>query len=466
MESTRRSCDNSSAAIPVREATRRDAPRPDATDGEDPCEGDDNVRVRILCLVVVTAGIVTGCGRNAAPTPRQGGGQAVAIRTAKVSRIAIQRQVELAGTLASSDQVRVSGEVAGIVREVAVELGSRVRAGDVIVRLDARELALAVDRAESALRQVEAQLGTDRAQSPATLADDQIAAVQQAAATRDDALAVFNRAQELHGRGLVSQADRDGAQTRLKVAEATYNSTVNNVRSLKASLQDRRAAFDLARKKLNDAVIRAPIDGAIAERLVQPGEYIRENTPVVTIVKVHPLRLRTAVQERFAGVIKSGQVVAFSVEAFPDRSFAGKVAYVGPAVDQATRTFPIEALVDNTSGELKPGFFAKASVGTRLDDDIAAVPENAISTMAGVTTVFVVDNGTARQQPITVGQRVGELVEVATGLTGTETVASSNLNLLATGTAVRDTGPPAAPATAGATSATQERGADAPRGTP
>src|SRR5207245_7406900 len=131
------------------------------------------------------------------------------------------------------------------------------------------------------------------------------------------------------------------------VAEANYQAALDNVHALKAGLQDRRAAYDLARKKVNDAVVRAPVAGSVAERLVQPGEYIRENTPVATIVQMNPLKLKTAIQERHAGLIRGGQTVEFFVEAFPDRKFIGKIAYVSPAVDQATRTFPVEASVDN-----------------------------------------------------------------------------------------------------------------------
>ena len=153
--------------------------------------------------------------------------------------------------------------------------------------------------------------------------------------------------------------------------------------------------------------------------------------------------------ERHAGQITPGQKVQFTVEAFPGRTFAGTIAFVGPAVDQATRTFPVEALVDNANGDLKPGFFAKAAVGTRLDEHVAAVPEDAIITMAGVSTVFVIENGKVRQQPITPGEHVGPLVEVVDGLKGSETLASSSLNLLATGTPVRP-----------------DAGAGAPTGTP
>jgi len=362
-------------------------------------------------------------------------GAAVAIETAAVSRMSVERRADLSGTLVSPDQAKVSSEVAGIVRDVPVQLGSEVRAGDPLVRLEARELTIALERAASALRQVEAQLGVAPGQAvPA--ADDQIASVQQALVNRDDAKATYDRASNLNDRGLVSKADRDTAETRLKVMEANYRAALDNVLVLRATLQDRRAAHDLATKKLEDAVIRAPVSGAVAERLVQPGEFLRENTQVVTIVQIHPLKLRTSIQEKLAAAIHEGQAVDFGVEAFPGRRFQGRVAYVGPAVDQATRTFAIEALVDNPERVLKPGFFAKGTVALKTDQDVLAVPDNAVSTLAGVSTVYVIEDGKARQQIVTLGAHEGGKWEIVDGLKGQETVAVSQLNQLATGMAV------------------------------
>ena len=374
------------------------------------------------------------------------GGAAVATQTTHVQRMSVQREVELSGTLLSPDMAKISSEVAGVVQEVRVQLGTEVRAGDVLVRLEPSELKLAVDRAESALRQVEAQLGIDLSQGKQAPPDEQIASVRQQIANRDDARAAFERAQQLSGRGLLTKADRDTAETRIKVSEANLQAALDNVRSLKASLQDRRASYELAQKKLADAVIRAPVAGAVSERLVQPGEYIRENTPVVSIVQVNPLKFKTAIQEKHASVIRPGQGVEFNVEAFLNRTFKGKIAYVSPAVDQATRTFPVEALVENTDRVLKPGFFAKGVVLTKVDENVLAVPEDAVSTLAGVSTVYIIENGKARQQQVSLGAHQGKLVEVTTGLKGDETLATSNLSQLATGVSVRtDTGEENAP---------------------
>ncbi|MBW8861813.1 MAG: efflux RND transporter periplasmic adaptor subunit [Acidobacteria bacterium] len=399
--------------------------------------------VMVLALSLIAAGCEnatsgqTASGGGAGGRGRGRGGQTVATETVTVQRMAVQREVDLSGTLLSPDQARVSSEVAGIIRDVPVQLGTEVRAGDLLVRLEPRELQLALDRAEGQLHQIEAQLGIDHSEAQRPPSDDQIASVRQAMANRDDARNTFKRAQQLHDRGLMSQVDFDTADTRVKIAEANYQAAVDNIHALKATLQDRRAAWELAQKKVNDAAIKAPVAGSVSERLVQPGEFIRENTPVATIVQMNPLKLKTAIQEKFAGLIRPGQAVEFAVEAFPGRMFAGKVAYVGPAVDQATRTFAVEALVDNNDRMLKPGFFTKGVVHTHLDENVMAVPEDAISTLAGVSTVYVIENGKARQQQVTLAARQDKLVEVTSGLKGDETLATTNLSQLATGVSVR-----------------------------
>ncbi len=392
--------------------------------------------MRISTGAVIIGVLALAACKGAPGAGRGRGNAAVHVDTAPVSRMSIVRAADLSGTLISPDQAKVSSEVAGVIRDVPVQLGTAVQVGDPLVRLDPRELQLAVERADSALRQVEAQLGISRGEGEAAVSDEGVATVRQALANRDDARASHQRAAELNSRGIVSQTDKDTAETRLKVAEANYQAALDNVRSLRASLQDRRAAYDLAVKKLNDAVIKAPVAGAVSERLVQPGEFIRENTQVVTIVQVNPLRLRTAIQERYAGMLKQGQPVTFTVEAFPDRRFEGEVAYVSPAVDQGTRTFAVEAIVNNPDRTLKPGFFAKGTVALRTDESVLAAPDEAVSTLAGVSTVYIIEDGKARQQMVTLGQHEGKRWEIVSGLKGDELLAVSQLNQLATGIAV------------------------------
>jgi len=389
---------------------------------------------------------VSGCSQQGAPKDQKGfgqrggrggqGGSVVNIRTTTLQRISLQRTADLSGTLVSPDQARVSSEVAGVVRDVLVEIGQEVKVGQELVHLDTVELNLALQRAESALRQTEAQLGIDSSRGGQMPPDDQISTVRTATANRDDARAQLARAQDLVSKGLVAKAEVDTVETRMKVAEAAYQAAIENVQALKASLQDRKAAFELAKKKLSDTVIRAPVEGAVAERPIQRGEYIRENTPVVTIVRMNPLKLKTGIQEKYANLIRENQSVDFTVEPYPNEMFHGKIAFISPAVDQTTRTFAVEILVDNPTHKLKPGLFAKGSVLLGRDTNVLAVSEDTVSSLAGVSSVFVVQNGLIKQTTIEQGERDGKLIEVVNGLKGDEVLAASNLNELVTGTRV------------------------------
>jgi RND family efflux transporter MFP subunit len=364
----------------------------------------------------------------------RGGGSAepISVKTATVQQIEIQRMVDLSGSLVSPDQVRVSSEVAGVISSINAELGEEVQAGQILIQLDTRELQLAVERAESALRQTEAQLGVDSSRSTVP-PDDQIASVRTAIANRDDAMIKLRQTQEQVTKGLLPKADLDTVQTRVKVAEAAVQSALEGVRSLKASLQDRRAAYELAKKKLADASIRAPASGAISERLVQRGEFVRENTQVVTIVQLNPLRLQTAVQEKYADVIRRNLPVQFKVEPYPDEVFQGRVANISPSINDQNRTFPVEIVVANPNRKLKPGFFAKGAILTAKDQNVMAVPQEALFTLAGVSSVYVIENGTVRQQNVTLGAQEGNMYEVVSGLNGSETLAASSLNEITTG---------------------------------
>jgi RND family efflux transporter MFP subunit len=386
----------------------------------------------VLAMLALTA-----CGRSESQTrPATKGPNAVRIEVTSVQRITVQRQVELAGTLVSPDQARVSSEVAGVVREVLVELGHEVTPGQVLVKLEPRELELALRQSEGLLRQTEAQLGMDGERRTEPPPDEETSIIRTAIANRDDARAQAARASQLMRQGLLTQADYDTTQTRLKVTDAAYQSAVEQVRSLKATLQQRRAALELAQKKLSDSIIRAPIGGSVSDRLVQPGEFIRENTPVVTIVQMNPLKLKTAVQEKYAALMRPGLGAEFKVESVPDEVFRGRLAYVSPSVDQATRTFAVEILVDNRDRRLKPGFFAKGNILTQKDENVLAVQDAAISTLAGESSVFIVEKNKVKKQPVVLGARIENVVEVVTGLKGDETLAASNLSELADGVSV------------------------------
>jgi multidrug efflux pump subunit AcrA (membrane-fusion protein) len=350
------------------------------------------------------------------------------IEARQVSRKEIQRIIDISGTLLPNEEVVVSSEVEGPVEKVLVDLGDRVKRGQLLVKISAREFELSVDRYLAELQQALARLGLNE-ENEQLRSDGEATEVRRAAAQMDEAEQKYKRAEELFREGVVSKEGRDEAEARFKSARANYDSALQTVQRLKAQLKQNRAALQLARKKLQDTDIRAPFDGFVKERLVSIGQYLTVQTSVVSLVQTDPLKARAEVPERAVPSIREGQAVGITVDAF-DRTFQGRISRVSPAVNHQTRALTIEALIDNKDQLLKPGYFAKTKVTSHEKEIVITAPAETILNFFGVNKVFVVENGKIRERVIKLGDRFGDDVEVLEGLKGGEVVASSELSRL------------------------------------
>jgi RND family efflux transporter MFP subunit len=183
--------------------------------------------------------------------------------------------------------------------------------------------------------------------------------------------------------------------------------------------------------------VRAPHAAFVKERQVTVGQYVRANTPLFTLVKTDPIRLRIEIPERMSPWVREGQMAEVTVEAFPNRSFQGKIWRISPTVDQSKRTFLVEALIQNPTGELKPGSYAKAQVKTSRFDRINLVPFRAVNYVLGSYKAYVVNDGAVEAREVKLGDRFGQDVEVIEGLKDGEQVATTQVARLDTGMKVR-----------------------------
>jgi len=222
----------------------------------------------------------------------------------------------------------------------------------------------------------------------------------------------------------------------LRASEAQYESDRAAVKNAEASVVQATAALDIARKRLQDTDVVSPITGFVRKRLVNVGETFKEKTPLMSLVATHALKLQGDVPERFAPQIGAGRTVRVEVEAFPGQMFPGTIARVSPTVDVESRSFSVEASVPNPKGVLKPGFFAKVSILTGTDKNAPFVPEEAVASFAGIVKVYAIVDGKAEERRVKTGVRQDGRVEILEGVTVGETVATSGLSQLATGTAV------------------------------
>ncbi len=361
--------------------------------------------------------------------------QAVEVEVVPVAERTFDRQIEIVGTLAADEEVVVSTEVEGRVVELRVDMGSVVRRGEVLARLESRDFELRLAEAEATVRQVRARLGMppDRDR----IDPEETAIVRQARAAYDDARLRFQRIRQLRDRGVVSQQEFDQAEAALRIAEARYESALEEVRGLLAQLEQLHARVALARRELEKTVIRAPISGAVVARHTALGELLRRNDRVVTLVKIDPLRLRADVPERYAGSVGLGRRLTFRVDAVPGETFQGTIVRVSPSARSETRSITLEAEVRNPGGRLRPGYFARAQVVVEPGVKAILIPARAIITSMGLAKVFVLEGDRARERLIKTGARVNTDVEVLEGLRPGERLILSNLDRLGEGTRVR-----------------------------
>jgi RND family efflux transporter MFP subunit len=199
------------------------------------------------------------------------------------------------------------------------------------------------------------------------------------------------------------------------VAEGQYQDALEEIRNREGVLAQRVSEVEIARQQLQDTVLRSPIDGAVRARQVTPGEYLSPGSPVLTIVRTHPLRLQLSVPEREVGGLKPGLPVVVRVEG-DSTGHEGRLERIGAAIDETNRTLPVEATVPNQRDALRPGQFATAEIVISDSDRALVVPRDAIVTFAGVEKVLTVKDGLAREHRVHTGRRAGERVEVLDGL--------------------------------------------------
>ena len=387
----------------------------------EPVGADARIRVAITLFLLAVSAL--SCSKRAAGQQSDASSQrAIAARVVKVEQRKIRRNVESVGSLYAYEEVAVSSEVEGRVDQVMVDVGDRVTAGQPIVKVLPTELQLTLEQQRASLRQARARLGLP--EDGDDLKDVRAAAeVKRAAADLNDAEQKYNRAKSLHQQGLVPKQDFDEAEARYNSARAAYDLSVQMVENLRAQLAQSRASTALAQKKVSDSIIRAPFAGEVRERNVTQGQYLKVQTPVMVIVNADPLRVRLKVPEKLAAWVRTGQIVTVTVEAYPDRSFSGKISRINPSVEQQTRSFEVEALIENRERLLKPGFFVKARIPSDNVVDALFVPQDALLYVYGVYKVFVVEGETVKEREVKIGDRTGETVEVIEGLSVTERIA-------------------------------------------
>ena len=352
--------------------------------------------IAILAALPI-AGVGTWLGLRPRPVPME-----ARFRTATITHGDIVREVRATGHVEAVSTVSVGAEISGRIATVEADYNDRVKAGQVLARFDRTALA------------------AQRAQSEATVAAAR-AAVAQARFDLEQARRNRTRAEGLFARQALPAADHDNAVTAASLAEARLH-------AVEAQLAAQEAAGALARTNLDHATIRAPIDGVVITRNIDPGQTVASMlaTPVLFTVAadLRKMRVVAAVDEADIGEVRTAQGATFTVNAWPERAFEGVVTEVrnSPAIVQDVVTYGTVVEVANPDLALKPGMTASVRIRTARAHDVDRVPNSALHFQPPGTTregaapsVFVLEGGAAKSVPVRIGISSGELTEIASG---------------------------------------------------
>ncbi len=396
-----------------------------------------DARRRYLLAGIAAAALsvsVAACGSenstvSAAPKP-----EPLAIATAPVESRSIDRYLRVTGSLLADEQAEVSAEAAGRIIETPVERGARVSQGTVLVRISAAETSAQLQEAEANAAQIEARLGLAGGQpfDPKRVPD-----VMNAQASVDWAEAEFSRIGSLLEQKVVSKSEYDQRKTQVEAARQQYRMAHNVAEQSYRSLEAARARVALARKALADTSIRAPFAGLVAERVVSIGDYVTRGARVATVVRVDPMRVELTVPEQSVSLIKVGQPVRITVDAYPGEAFTATIRFVSPSLRPDQRALTVGAIAPNPDARLKPGLFATASIQQPRSAPALLVPTTAVETVSGTSRVYIVKGDTVEERLVTTGETVGPQVEITSGVTPTDIVAAEPKGRLVDGAKVR-----------------------------
>jgi multidrug efflux pump subunit AcrA (membrane-fusion protein) len=411
--------------------------------------------LQLLTLAVILASLVwaVSCGGSKAnvrkdETTNAAPPTVVDVTTAPAIMRELPRFFEATGSLTGDQQTDVAPSVAGKVTVIGVDLGSYVKRGQMIVRLDDVDAKLRVQQAQSqveqakaALRQAEEKAGIRPGQ---TFDPNKVPEVANARVALELAEKNLRRAEKLIESGDVSRSSYDQQRAQRDQLKEAYDSAVSLARqnfaavgTARANVANAESQLALAQRNLSYALVFSPIDGYVSERTADLGEYVSPSAKVATIVRINPLRVRIDIPEQAIPAVKVGQSVSVTTSAWPDRNFSGRIARISPNVTPTSRTLTVEAEIENGSGALKPGQFATVRILQSRAEPAVLVPSRAVRTESGVSRVFVIKDGRAQERLVQLGQTEGDLVEIKGGIAADEKVATSNIEQLSDGMAVR-----------------------------
>ncbi len=352
----------------------------------------------------------------------------------------LPRKVAVTGVLAAQEELVLGLEVAGRLQSLAVDVGDVVNADTVVAALAPLEFALAVTRAEAVLAASESRLGRGSGVDLEGFDVEAVPAVCEAKAVVIEARLHRDRTAQMVQEKMQPDSALESAAAALLVAESRLQRARDDVQSAIADVRLRRVELQQAQKRRSDSSVKAPWSGRVGVRHATAGQVLAAGAPVVTLLRIDPLRLRLRVPDRLATETTIGQTVEFTVDGDTAAPRTGRIVRVGPAIDRFDRTRLLEAEVTNPDASLLPGGFCRAQIVVAAAQTVVVVAKASVVTFAGVHRVFTVgprggDKDPADTTPVAkgvlveLGREFDGRVEVVRGLAAVTSIVADATGL-------------------------------------
>lgn len=374
---------------------------------------------------------------------------AVMVTLGTVADRQVERTVEAMGTLNAWESIAISAKVAGHVKKLHCDVSDRVQPSATLLEIDPTDYDLAVRQAERSLQVELSRIGL-QSMPPTNFDIKQLPTVKHAQSRLGLSQATAQRTKDLVASRASSQADLDNALADLRMAEADFENQLLVAQASLATISMRNESLSMSRQEQSNATVRSPEPTqpvpftsndavfAVAARKVSEGSYVRQGTELFQLVIDSTLRLKVPVPERFANIVQAGQTTRVHV-ASQSEPILGQVTRINPTIDPASRAFEVEIVIDNRQGLLKPGGFAQAEIVAATNHQAVVVPWESVVTYAGVTKVFLVEHGLAKEVQVTLGRQGQDWVEIVTPtLISGSRIVTGGQNALADGVPIQE----------------------------
>jgi len=391
-----------------------------------------------LCALLAT-GCPGGDADGGGPRARRGG--AVVVDTVVAAAERVEVTVRSVGTVKAVEEAEVCVEVAGKITAIEFEEGQSVGKDDPLVRIDDEKARLNVNQARA--RQETLKVSARRAEAD----------VGRTRALLANAEETCQRKKALLEKKAETRSVYLDAKTAWEQAVAEHEAVLAARDEALAAQAEAGDALAIADKTLRDHNISAPFDGVLGERLVSPGDFLEVGDCVVIVYTMDPIHIEFTVPERFRESVVPDQEVEAVLEALPDRSFRGRVAFISPALDPSTRAVKVKALFENEDGALKPGYFCRVRLILSVDEASPVIPEEAIVPRENAFFVYVVSDGKAVMREVRKGERLTGRIQILEGLAPGDEVIVGGHQKVSDGVPVQPRSAGDAPAGSGASPA-------------